>query len=156
MPPDGADGILDALKKVRVRDSPGNRRSPSQFARIARSAFDEIEALRSERFSLVTICKALETDGCLPEGSDPDSLSKALCRERKRRGSRSCPASGAGRPAKDVHTDENPQSGTGLETAGGADNAQQGRPERDVPGMRLKPGNKFVIRPLDLEGLPEL
>jgi hypothetical protein len=155
LPPDGTDGILEALKRVRIRDSPGNRRALSQFARIARSAFDEIEELRYERFSLVTICKALETEGYLPEGSDPGSLSKALRRERKRRGSRSR-ASGVRRPAKDVHTGESPQGGTGMETADGADNAQQSVSESNVPGMRLKPGNKFVIRQLDLEGLPEL
>jgi hypothetical protein len=151
--PGDIDGMRKALEGIRA--SPGSGRA-APFARVASAVFEEIESLRSERHTLADIRDALEAGGCLPEGSNPASLSKALCRERKRRGIRQArprEAPGAGKPAKGVYSSEKPRGGAGLETAGGV---QQGGPERNVPGMRLQPGNKFVIEPLDLEGLPEL
>ena len=147
-------GDTDEMRKAleRIRASPGGGRA-ARFAKVARAVFDEIESLRSERYTLIDICDALASEGCLPEGSNPGSLSKALCRERKRRDSRPHGAPCVRKPAKDAYPGERPQSGANRETA---DDVQQGGTERAASGTRLKPGNRFEIEPIDLEGLPEL
>ena len=148
--PGDTDGMRKALERIRA--SPGGGRA-ARFAKVARAVFDEIESLRSERYTLIDICDALASEGCLPEGSNPGSLSKALCRERKRRDSRPHGAPCVRKPAKGAYPGERPQSGANRETA---DDVQQGGTERAASGTRLKPGNRFEIEPIDLEGLPEL
>jgi hypothetical protein len=127
------EGMRKALEKIRA--SPGGR--AVSFAKIAGAVFEEIESLRSERFKLTDICKALEAGGYLPEGSNPGALSKALCRERKKRVSRSPGTRGVKKQgAGEVYTPEY--------SAGG------------VTAPRLRPDNTFDIEPIDLDGLPEL
>jgi hypothetical protein len=151
--PGDIDGMRRALERIRASPACG-REVP--FARVASAVFDEIESLRSERHTLIAICEALEAEGFLPDGSDSRSLSKALCRERKRRDSRSGRSMGVKKRATGVSPPEKTQSAAGPEIADAPDRVGQDSPEDYGSGMRLQPGNKFVIRPLDLEGLPEL
>jgi hypothetical protein len=143
------DGIRRALERIRA--SPGGGRD-FLFARVAGAVFDEIESLRSERHTLIDICRALEAEGYLPEGSNPRSLSKAMSRERKRRDSRR-----AGKPAREkraegVSSGDKLEGRTTVKRDGGAPEYQTDA----ASSSQLKPGNLFVIEPLDLEGMPEL
>jgi hypothetical protein len=139
------DGIRKALEKIRASPE-GGRAVP--FAKIAGSVFDEIEYLRSERFKLIDICKALEAGGYLPEGANPDSLGKAMCRERQKRSLLKTAALGVKKQAAGVSQD----------------GARQKKPDYIAPGYpsggatvpRLRPDNTFDIEPIDLDGLPEL
>jgi hypothetical protein len=77
--------IRQALDWIRANAAPGRRRSGSSYARIARSAFEDIRGLTAEGFSYAAICEAFEANGLLPEGSKPYSLSRAMRREGMRR-----------------------------------------------------------------------
>ena len=150
MADEGKNEIWDALKKIRIRDSPGNRNSLFLFARIARLAFDEIAALRMDRFTLVTICKALEEEGFLPKGSDPESLGKALCREKKRRGALSG-LSGVKKTAAASLSGEKSQNAERRKT-----NPPPEYPAGGGARPRLRPDNTFDIEMIDLESMTEL
>ena len=80
-----ADAITQTLDWIRTNATPGRRRSGFSYARIARSAFEDIRGLTAEGFSYAAICEAFEANGLLPEGSKPYSLSRAMRREGMRR-----------------------------------------------------------------------
>jgi hypothetical protein len=80
-----ADLINQTLGWIRTNAAPGRRRSGSFYARIAHAAFEDILKLTAEGFNYATICEAFETNGLLPEGSKPYSLSRAMRREEIRR-----------------------------------------------------------------------
>jgi hypothetical protein len=86
------DAINQTLDWLRRKGTPGRQRADFAYARIARVAFDGICELMAEGFSYVTICKAFEANGLLPEGSKPYSLSRAVRREDMRRQKRAAPA----------------------------------------------------------------
>jgi hypothetical protein len=77
--------IRQTLDQVRANGTPGSRRPGFSYSRVVRAAFEDIRELTAEGFSYVVICEALETNGLLPEGSRPYSLSRALRREGIRR-----------------------------------------------------------------------
>jgi hypothetical protein len=89
-----ADAISQTLGWFRANAAPGRRRSGFSYARIARTAFDDIRELTAEGFSYAAICEAFETKGLLPEGSKPYSLSRAMRREGSRRQKRAAPVRG--------------------------------------------------------------
>jgi hypothetical protein len=80
-----ADAICQTLEWIRANAAPGRRRSGSSYARIARSAFEDIRGLTAEGFTYAAICEAFEANGLLPKGSKPYSLSRAMRREGIRR-----------------------------------------------------------------------
>jgi hypothetical protein len=90
-PENAADTICQALEWIRANAAPGRRRSGSFYARIARSAFEDIRGLAAEGFTYAAICEAFEANGLLPKGSKPYSLSRAIRREGIRRQKRTEP-----------------------------------------------------------------
>jgi hypothetical protein len=143
------DGMRKALEKIRA--SPGGG-GAAPFAQIAGAVFDEIESLRAERFKLIDICEALGAEGYLPEGANPDSLGKALRRERKKRSLRQTLAEGVKKQAVGVSQGERPQNGARQKAA--ACNTPE-YPPGGVIGPQLRPDNTFDIEPIDPDGLPE-
>jgi hypothetical protein len=147
------DGDIEGMRKTleKIRASPGGG-GAVPFAKTAGAVFEEIESLRSERFKLIDIHKTLMAEGYLPEGSNPNSLSKALCRERKRRSSRPNAARGVKKNAG-VFQGEGSQDGTRQKTA------VYNPPEYltgGSAGPRLKPDNTFDIEPIDPDDLPDM
>ena len=51
-----ADAISKTLDWIRANAAPGRRRSGFSYARIARSAFEDIRWLTAEGFSYAAIC----------------------------------------------------------------------------------------------------
>jgi hypothetical protein len=120
---------------------------------VAGAVFEEIESLRSERFTLIDICRALEAEGYLPKGSNPRSLSKAMRRERERRDSR--------RSGKPVDKGRKVDASLSEKSQGAPSQAAKANvsPEHKMgtaARSQLKPGNLFDIEMPDLDGLPEL
>jgi hypothetical protein len=89
---EAAGAIRQALDWIRANGTPGKRRPDFSYARIARAAFEEIRELAAAGFSYAAICEAFETNGLLPEGSRPYSLSRAVRREWIRRQEHAKPA----------------------------------------------------------------
>jgi hypothetical protein len=154
--PGDIDGMRKALERIRVSPlSPSGVRA-LPFAKVVGAVFEEIESLRSERFTLIDICRALEAEGYLPVGSNPRSLSVAMCRERKRRASRQADQTGA-TSAKARKVDAAPsEKSQGVTKEVPAAGVSPGYQAGAASKFQLKPGNLFVIEPLDLTGLPEL
>jgi hypothetical protein len=86
------DAIHQTIDWIKAEGTPGRQRADFSYARIARAAFEDIRALTASGFSYVAICKAFETNGLLPEGAAPYSLSRAVRREGIRRQKRIEPA----------------------------------------------------------------
>ena len=78
---DVAEAIRRAIGWFKENRAPGSGRPGPRYARIARAAFDEINALTAEGFGYAAVCEALEVNGLLPGGSKPCSLSRAVRRE---------------------------------------------------------------------------
>jgi hypothetical protein len=86
------DAIHQTLDWIKANSTPGRRRADFSYSRVARAAFEDIRELTAAGFSYAAICEAFETNGLLPEGSKPYSLSRAVRRETVRRQRRAEPA----------------------------------------------------------------
>jgi hypothetical protein len=84
-PENDMDGVKQTLDRLKTKAGRGRENTAFSFAKLAYKVFDDINDLRDAGLSLITICKELETDGHLPAGANPYSLSKALRREGERR-----------------------------------------------------------------------
>jgi hypothetical protein len=147
-PENVADAIRQALGWLKANGTPGRRRGDFSYAHIARAAFEDIRELAAAGFSYAAICEAFETNGLLPKGSKPYSLSRAVRRETARRQKRAKPA-GTEQPIQDA--------GSKLDTAKtptsvkGALNPEHGRAAApDERKLTVMPDGTFNTRPADL------
>jgi hypothetical protein len=148
-PENVTDAIRQALGWLKANSAPGRRRGDFSYARIARAAFEDIRGLTAEGFSYAAICEAFETNGLLPKGSKPYSLSRAVRRETARRQKRAEPA-GTERAIQDVGGKlDAPKTSASAKGVQGPEHEGMAVPD----GRKLtdKPDNAFNARPADFD-----
>jgi hypothetical protein len=131
------DAVRQTLDWIREKGTPGRQRADFSYARIVRVAFEDICELMTEGFSCVTICKAFEANGLLPEGSKPYSLSRAVRREKVRRQKRAVSTGSeqvirdTAKSAENVKTDSSDKGAVRIEPEKSklSDNAEKIRKE---------------------------
>lgn len=77
--------IKDVCRQIGETAIPCNGGDSYVYAKVACIAFDEMKGLREKGIRFEVICRELEREGCLPQGANPGSLSRAFRREAARR-----------------------------------------------------------------------
>jgi hypothetical protein len=138
-PENMTDAIHQTLDWIKTNRTPGRRRDDSSYAHVARAAFEDIRELTAEGFSYAAICEAFETNGLLPKGSKPYSLSRAVRRETARRQKRA-EIAGTELPVQDA--------GSKSDTAQTSANAKSVQnPEHEK--MAVPDERKLIVKPDD-------
>ena len=76
---------MSLFDDIKATETPGKSGVGFFYAQAIYGCFSDIERLKTEGFTLTTICKFLEKKGVLPTGSDPRSFRQAFHREAERR-----------------------------------------------------------------------
>lgn len=140
------------LEDIRVTETPGKRGGEFFYAQVIYAYFDEIEKLKTEGFTLTTICKFLEKKGALPTDSDPRSFRRAFRREFARRQQAASKEVNVNDTLKMVMKAKESIPRREISEA----NVKH-RPEKsNKAGLQINPDNTFRINPIDPDDLPDI
>lgn len=136
---------MNLLEEIRATEIPGKRGGDFFYARVVHSYFDEIEKLKSEGFSLATICNFLEKKGVLPPDSDPYSFRRAFRRKLARKSKISKEEGIKPKEKVPKHEPKIPVVST-----------QPTQSKNVRAGTQINPDNTFNITPVDPDDLPDI
>ena len=144
------------LEDIKATETPGKRGGEFFYAQVIYAHFDEIEKLKTEGFTLTTICKFLEKKGVLPTDSDPRSFRRAFRRESARRQRTTL---------REVNVNDTAKKGENFSKRVISEASVKQSPEIPVrpikprsnkAGPHVNPDNTFRINPVDPDGLPDM
>ena len=163
--------IMRAVEHIRARASPVRNNILFSYARTAHTSFEEVEALRLEGYSFITISQEFAVRGLLPQDADPYSFSRAFRREAAKR-QRLYGSKDAKKETQSAGNDTRETVAKPAKNDSKPDVKQPQRQEKsnDFPaspatvkekksfraGLQVNPDNTFVIRPIDPNDLPEI
>ena len=147
-------------EEIRTTETPGKRGGESFYAQAIYSHFGEIKKLKTEGFTLATICKFLGKKGVLPMNSDPNSFRRAFRREIVRRQRTSLKEINVNDTTKkNIKTGENIQKHEISRTNGKQESEVSFIPVKKKSGksgLQVNPDNTFKITPVDPDDLPDI
>jgi len=154
---------VSLLDDIKLTETPGKHGGEFSYAQAIYAYFDEIEKLKSEGFTLATICKFLEKKEVLPINANPYSLRRAFRRELNRRKQAVSKEESVHDTAKkDMKLKRNapqrePSRASATEIKQEAENMTISvKPKNSKAGPQVNPDNTFKIAPVDPDDLPDV
>ena len=150
---------MNLLEEVRATEIPGKRGGEFLYAKAIYAYFNEIEKLKAEGFTFITICKSLERRGILPKNSDPHSFRRAYRREIIRRQRTALKEVNADdRTKRNIKAGENVQK---YEISRKGEQRKLGIPftpartKNSKAGLHVNTDNTFDLTPINDDDMPD-